>query len=493
MSSHKAAAAGRCSEAGASILRGTLPAAVVLALWLGIGQFHQAHAAGSDSASVAEVTLVIGKAHAIDAEGRSRRLQSGDSLGVGEHIITTASGHVHLHFIDDGRVSVRPDSRLTITDYDYDPAAPEQSTIRFDLEHGVARSISGRGAESARERFRFNTPLAAIGVRGTDFQVQGDTERVRAIVNEGAIVMSAFSGSCLRNGVGPCMEGGVTLQGNTEQALELLKSQEQPRLLRVTMDDVIDSHRSGQQPQGAYHQSNGAHPRDSADSKEGSEVTEESSRSDEKTEAASSDEDNAGTIEGLDGTLVSNDDLLSPDDLLLPPENQENRLALEDRQLAWGRWENGTPAASFVLPADTASDGRVLRVRTKELALFREELDGASLSSEQLGTVGFRLDHSAVTLRQGLQVTPMETSGGVLDIEFGKRAFSTALDLDHDATGPLRFLMEGSVTDGGILIGVSDGGALVGASSLDGQEAAYYFQEVIDQGQIEGTTLWGAK
>lgn len=45
----------------------------------------------------------------------------------------------------------------------------EQSLVRFRLDRGVARAISGAAAEGARERFRLNTPLVAIGVRGTDF------------------------------------------------------------------------------------------------------------------------------------------------------------------------------------------------------------------------------------------------------------------------------------------------------------------------------------
>lgn len=40
--------------------------------------------------------------------------------------------------------------------------------VRFKLETGVARAISGTAAESAKDRFRLNTPLVAIGVRGTD-------------------------------------------------------------------------------------------------------------------------------------------------------------------------------------------------------------------------------------------------------------------------------------------------------------------------------------
>ncbi|HRD85646.1 MAG TPA: FecR domain-containing protein, partial [Rubrivivax sp.] len=53
-------------------------------------------------------------------------------------------------------------------------------------------------------RFRLNTPLAAIGVRGTDFIVQTTDQGVRATVADGAIVVGALGGACSAAGLGPC-------------------------------------------------------------------------------------------------------------------------------------------------------------------------------------------------------------------------------------------------------------------------------------------------
>ena len=93
-------------------------------------------------------------------------------------------------------MSVRPDSQLEIISYDYDAEHPEESSIKFNLIEGIARSISGEGAKAARSRYRLNTPIAAIGVRGTDFVVSVTGQSTRALVNQGAIAMAPYSADC---------------------------------------------------------------------------------------------------------------------------------------------------------------------------------------------------------------------------------------------------------------------------------------------------------
>lgn len=79
------------------------------------------------------------------------------------------------------------------------------------FDQGVARAISGAAAEGARERFRLNTPLVAIGVRGTDFVVRADAQQAQAQVNQGAIVMAPLTApECQAQATGPC--GGSAAQ-----------------------------------------------------------------------------------------------------------------------------------------------------------------------------------------------------------------------------------------------------------------------------------------
>lgn len=442
--------------------------------------------AAQERMQIADVTLLIGKVQAVSSDGETRRLRQGDAVYIGDVITTRSNGHAHFHFVDDARLSLRPNSRLTLHTYAFNPAAPTQSRIRFDLETGGVRAVSGQGAESARDNYRFNTPLAAIGVRGTDFTVTADANRVRAFVNQGAIAMAPISANCVAESLGPC-QGAIELRGGSQEILEIGRSEQSLRRLQLTLDDTLGSQRVNGQFQ-------------SDDSSTQSSVERrENERGESEPDAApptTSDENNQqGAAGNTPEWQEGNERPLSPDDLLLTPGTEKQALPpAGERQLVWGHWGDAANRPSYMLPYEQAAQGRVARVRTQDLVLLRRESDTASLNTQHLGAVAFQLDSAAVTLHQPQgQRSDMNVTAGALNIDFSKQRFVTALDLDHADTGALRFSMQGDVKDGGILIGSSPEGSIVGAGSLDGAEAAYYFQHLIEQGFIEGTTLWGAQ
>jgi hypothetical protein len=143
---------------------------------------------------------------------------------------------VHIRFVDQALVSVRPDSLLEIVQYDFLVDRPGNTSIKFNLQEGVTRAISGQGASSARERFRLNTPIAAIGVRGTDFVVSASPQSVRAAVNEGTIVMAPFSSECRVDTFGPCLANAIALTESSLQILEIRRAGGVPELLPATLE-----------------------------------------------------------------------------------------------------------------------------------------------------------------------------------------------------------------------------------------------------------------
>jgi len=155
---------------------------------------------------VGEATLVIGNAMLVSPDGKQRAMDRGTEVRVGDRIETQAGGHVHLRFVDGGRISVRPVSRLVIESYAYSKDQPQLSGIKFRLDEGVIRSITGQWGEAAKERFRLNTPVAAIGVKGTDFVVRSEQTGTAATVFSGAIVLSSLTEKCMGS-LGPCLNG----------------------------------------------------------------------------------------------------------------------------------------------------------------------------------------------------------------------------------------------------------------------------------------------
>jgi hypothetical protein len=183
-------------------------------------------------AVVGEATMVIGQASLVGADGATRPVARGESIRAGDRIETQAGGHVHVRFVDGGRLSVRPSSRLHVENYAHSDQQPQMSAIRFRLEEGVVRSITGAWGEASRDRFRLNTPVAAIGIKGTDFVVKADAGATAASVYSGAIMLSPLSEGC-GSTLGPCLNGNEKLLSEDMKGfmLELSKGQGAPQLV----------------------------------------------------------------------------------------------------------------------------------------------------------------------------------------------------------------------------------------------------------------------
>ena len=157
-------------------------------------------------------------------------IERGSPISVGDQIKTLSNGHVHVRFADEALVSVRPNSSLVIRRYDYNASAPAESAVKFDLEEGVTRAISGEAAKAARNRFRLNTPIAAIGVRGWIFG------RALALIlhgpslMRGAIVIAPYSGACpvMR---WPCLDNALELRADDMQLVSMQQDDALPRLI----------------------------------------------------------------------------------------------------------------------------------------------------------------------------------------------------------------------------------------------------------------------
>jgi hypothetical protein len=159
-----------------------------------------------------------------EAQVAGRPVTLGDAVQEGDDLVTGADGYVYLKTVDNGFLILRPGSRARIVAYHIDTQNPANTRVKLELQQGVARTISGQGVKQARENFRFNTPVAAIGVRGTDFTVFTDQETSRVAVLSGGVVVSGFGGGCGPEGMGPC-EGGGSRELFANQAGQLLQIQ----------------------------------------------------------------------------------------------------------------------------------------------------------------------------------------------------------------------------------------------------------------------------
>ena len=171
------------------------------------------------AAEAGKVIFVAGSAKAAE-----RTLVLGAPVSEGELLTTGADGYIYVKTLDDGLFILRPNTRARIATYHVDAKNPANTRIKLELMQGVARSQSGNAVKLARQNFRFNTPVAAIGVRGTDFTVFTNNDVSSVAVISGGITISGFSGGCRPEGTGPC-EGATSRELTAAQRGQLLQIQ----------------------------------------------------------------------------------------------------------------------------------------------------------------------------------------------------------------------------------------------------------------------------
>lgn len=399
--------------------------------------------AAEGAAPVGQVGFVIGDVAVLGADGQSRPAQAGAELFAGDRIVTAAGQHVHLRFVDGGFVSVRPGSRLTIARYEIRAQDP---AIRFELEHGVVRSITGKAAEQRKDRFRLDTPVAAIGVRGTDFVVHAEADAVRALVNQGAIVVAPYSGDCSAGALGACgTADAVELAQDMGRVALELRGAQPARLL--PLDNVLDDPLTPVEPREPL----------AAD-----------------TLAVSAESSGARVDDAVARLPIKGP---APD--------------LSTSALRWGRWQHAArPGDQLSALRAEVLEGRDVTVGNRYAALYRNT-EGGEVLATHLGAADFRLAAGEVVL-QGVdgQISAGRVDGGRLHIDFARRQFDTGLSLWHAQTGGVALESGGRIRSDGIFA-VSQGGSRVaGAVSFDGSEAGYLFDTAVSQGVLTGTTLW---
>jgi hypothetical protein len=103
------------------------------------------------------------------ADGGSRELKQGDFIYQNDEIITSNRSFAVLQFVDGAKVTVRPDSVMIIEQYLYN--GDENDAATLGLVSGGLRVITGAMAKTNPENYKVRTPVALMGVRGTEFSV----------------------------------------------------------------------------------------------------------------------------------------------------------------------------------------------------------------------------------------------------------------------------------------------------------------------------------
>jgi len=408
----------------------------------------------------------------------------GEAVMEGDEIVTGKGGYVYLKTVDDGLLILRPASRARIAAYHIDSDNPQNTRVKLELLSGVARSVSGKGVKASRQNFRFNTPVAAIGVRGTDFTVFTDQQTSNVTVLSGAIVVSGFGGTCAPGGAGPCEHAASRelAAGQLGQMLQVKSGQAEPKLISA----------GGAAPDAV------APPRPDEPTTKSAAQTPSASVGETSLDPRKADTLlQQVKVTTLPATPVAPPVVVPPvvdvpvtdiPAVVVPP------VASNPSEIVWGRWAAVAGKSANVVISEQAAKGSQRVATNQYYAIYRTKGDGWQAPTQGSASFAMRQGEAVVQNNSTGVISSATLENGKLVVDFGARTFATSLDL---VTGAERykFNSSGSVGRDGQLGGSATNGSTINMN-VNGtlgakNDAAYLFYSPLDAARVaNGVTYW---
>lgn len=126
-------------------------------------------AANAEDTQIGTVKSVEGKV-VIERADNKLAAEMGAALFQSDVVRTGASGLVGMTFTDDSRISLGPESELSLETYKFSEG---KGTFDSRLNRGLMTAASGRIAKTPMA-MRVLVPTGVLGVRGTEFAIRVD-------------------------------------------------------------------------------------------------------------------------------------------------------------------------------------------------------------------------------------------------------------------------------------------------------------------------------
>lgn len=153
--------------------------AAALFLGLNLTAITQAKSENIEIGSVEEISLAL---YGTVTGGDSERLYENDNVFADELIETVKKSSAQIRFLDDTDLWLGASSQLILDSFIYDPDRGTGELVA-ELGTGLFRFVTGH---LPNENYEILTPVAVIGIRGTDFSV--------SVAANGATEVAVYSG-----------------------------------------------------------------------------------------------------------------------------------------------------------------------------------------------------------------------------------------------------------------------------------------------------------
>lgn len=177
-------------------------AALVVALFI-------AGAAQAQTQSVGTITQLQGIA-TITHQGASKPLKAGDAVASEAILETGPASKLLVSFVDGTTLTLGPNADVVIDEFVYNPNGGKNSAA-LRVTAGAARFVAGALEQvGGTEAIKVSTPVATIGIRGTDFFIEMQDQHLSVALFSGyrVAVTNPAGETVLRPGEGTDIYGG---------------------------------------------------------------------------------------------------------------------------------------------------------------------------------------------------------------------------------------------------------------------------------------------
>jgi hypothetical protein len=433
------------------------------------------------SAPIGRISLAIGEVYRVGPDGQRAVLQVGDALREQDRLVTGANALLMVMFVDQARLSLRADTEVLIRHYRIDPAGAA-TQLDMELVRGTVRQISGEAARRQPERYRLNTPIATIGVRGTDFLARASSSKVETYVHEGTIVVLPPTDQCRVD----CPVLAFSSAGDARRYLQVLPSgtierahvppEDVERLFGIRAatsrerEPVANSGRSG--PAAGVQGTSSSLP-----------VIMPLIFADPQATGGTRLPESHPTVSVPAAAPVA-PVFVAPDITLAPLPTT----------LVWGRFNEPLQIPlTLVLSYDQARQGRHVTVgELSQYALWRSGGAG-TITPALTGQATFSLSAAQAFYRTTAGTEVATVGSARLTADFDLARFSTTLFMSTATGVSTTLTATGLINDEGLFLSLAPDGSqrVAGAFSRNGVEAGYLFNKIVGNGVFQGVTLWG--
>jgi hypothetical protein len=168
---------------------------VALLTVLHISRSHAADDAAAQGASIGQIIWTKGVVQATQPAGTPRTLQRRSAIYEHDVITTGKDGSGEMTFADSTLVALNPDTEMKVDTYKYNKADPAQDKSVMSLVKGGFRTITGAIPKENPDAYKITTPVATIGVRGTQYAtVLSPTKGLLVRIESGTIEVTNDAG-----------------------------------------------------------------------------------------------------------------------------------------------------------------------------------------------------------------------------------------------------------------------------------------------------------